>query len=349
MDNNESQVEIIEHESHADYLKIDVMLKMTINKVVKDEENMICICSYKPISNNINSKLYNHCQQNKGYNNNYNNNKNNINNTNNTNTISSTHTNEQEIIPGLKVPLNKNSKIHELELSTIVGLLKKIGYPLSEALFQVYNFELKHYISFGNEIKQALLSNENHLMHNNVVKLQCTCYIDETYNPSFGENDLPVNVIEKVNMEDNNTKIQSIKKKKKSKESKVGYVIEKVNQWRKLFNGYINNRNEFVKLSLDSAAKELNISKKTLDDFLRQLRLGRKLGYDFNKNISQHVGDLRDHVKKSLKKLNKSSSKSSSNNSNSLINSNSIINPNTFYINNNILESNKKKSKENKK
>jgi len=50
-------------------------------------------------------------------------------------------------------------------------------------------------------------------------------------------------------------------------------------------------------MSLENAAEKVGVSKKSLDDYLAQLRAGRQYGYDFNANKSKKVGDLRRFVK----------------------------------------------------
>lgn len=58
-----------------------------------------------------------------------------------------------------------------------------------------------------------------------------------------------------------------------------------------------------IRYSLEEAANLVGVSKKSLDDYLSQLRKGRKYGFDFNKNKDEKVGTLRMFVK------NKSSSR----------------------------------------
>ena len=53
-----------------------------------------------------------------------------------------------------------------------------------------------------------------------------------------------------------------------------------------------------VRYSLSHAAIKVGMSKKSLDDFLLQLRLGRKYGFDFKGNKDAKVGLLRKFVKK---------------------------------------------------
>ena len=53
-----------------------------------------------------------------------------------------------------------------------------------------------------------------------------------------------------------------------------------------------------MRYSLEEAAKRVGVSKKSLDDYLSQLRKGRRYGFDFNKNKDDKVGVLRTFVKK---------------------------------------------------
>jgi hypothetical protein len=55
-------------------------------------------------------------------------------------------------------------------------------------------------------------------------------------------------------------------------------------------------------MTLEEAAKQVDISKKSLDDYLLQLRFGRKFGFNFEEHKNDKVGLLRAYVKK-FKKL----------------------------------------------
>jgi predicted DNA-binding protein YlxM (UPF0122 family) len=77
----------------------------------------------------------------------------------------------------------------------------------------------------------------------------------------------------------------------------VGYVVEKVAQWRRLYNGYYDSNFKHHRMSLEEAAEKVGVSKKSLDDYLAQLRAGRLEGYDFNLNKDKKIGDLRKFVK----------------------------------------------------
>ena len=56
-------------------------------------------------------------------------------------------------------------------------------------------------------------------------------------------------------------------KEKRTKERTISEIIEKVALWRKLYNGVVLDGN-LVRYSLEDAAKKVNVSKKSLDDYL---------------------------------------------------------------------------------
>jgi hypothetical protein len=86
----------------------------------------------------------------------------------------------------------------------------------------------------------------------------------------------------------------------RNKERSIGFIIEKVSQWRKLYNGFYDEKQELKRMSLEDAATMVGVSKKSLDDYLSQIRLGRYNGFDFNKNKDEKVGKLR-YFNKELK------------------------------------------------
>ena len=52
-----------------------------------------------------------------------------------------------------------------------------------------------------------------------------------------------------------------------------------------------------VHMDLDSAATEIGIVKKTLDDYLLQIRNGKRYGFNFHKQKNNKIGELRSFVK----------------------------------------------------
>ena len=71
---------------------------------------------------------------------------------------------------------------------------------------------------------------------------------------------------------------------KRTKERQIRFVVERVSLWRKLYNGVELGNGETVRYSLEDSARLVGISKKSLDDYLLQLRFGRMYGFDFLKH-----------------------------------------------------------------
>ena len=62
-------------------------------------------------------------------------------------------------------------------------------------------------------------------------------------------------------------------KPKRTKERTIAEIIDKVSIWRKLYKGILvknekTQEMQLLKLNLEEAAQKVNISKKSLDDYL---------------------------------------------------------------------------------
>jgi len=63
------------------------------------------------------------------------------------------------------------------------------------------------------------------------------------------------------------------KNNKRTKERTISEVVQKVAIWRKLYNGFYDaNSSQVITKTLEDGAKQIGISKKTLDDYLSQIR-----------------------------------------------------------------------------
>lgn len=54
----------------------------------------------------------------------------------------------------------------------------------------------------------------------------------------------------------------------RGRERNIGYVIEKVTQWRRLYNGFYDENFNHHRMTLEKAAEKVGVSKKSLDDYL---------------------------------------------------------------------------------
>jgi len=87
-------------------------------------------------------------------------------------------------------------------------------------------------------------------------------------------------------------------KRRRHKERKIGEVLDLVLKWRKLYSGVRDYKTgQIIKLTLEDAAKRLGVAKKSLDDYLLQIRFARKYGFNFQQNNEERVGVLRNFVK----------------------------------------------------
>lgn len=86
---------------------------------------------------------------------------------------------------------------------------------------------------------------------------------------------------------------------RRTKERKIGQIIQKVADWRAFYTGQKRYEGQKAdKISLEDAAGRVGISKKSLDDYLLQIRFGRKYGFNFNEHKDDKVGILRSFVRK---------------------------------------------------
>lgn len=101
-----------------------------------------------------------------------------------------------------------------------------------------------------------------------------------------------------INQSSNNNK----KSMSRRRERRIEYIIEKVLLWRKYMNGFHIN-GIFEKYDSKKAAKIVGVSKKSLDDYTKLIRTGRKLNYNFNKNRNKRISHLKSFIKKKFIKI----------------------------------------------
>ena len=126
------------------------------------------------------------------------------------------------------------------------------------------------------------------------------------------------------NIEDKNINNFINHKSKRAKERKIGYIIKKVFMWKTLYNGIYSvdeNGNRIkIKYTLEQAANKTGISKKSLDDYLIQLRIGKFFNFNFTEHKNDKVGILRAFVKKNKPQYEKEKYSLKNDSTNSFIN-----------------------------
>ena len=208
----------------------------------------------------------------------------------------------------------------QIKLADLCSSLRLLGYPITGSMINLYMKEAEDFVFFGADPIDTNVYVDSDQVDFNCLRVKIINFFDEkilkklkenkkegsnvrdggTIDENDGEGDNDDDFEDEPNIDVNNSNAQKDpvkKKEKRTKERKIGFIIERVNAWRKLYNGFYNENGEHTRYSLDQAAKIINISKKSLDDYLLQLRLGRKYGFDFNKNRNSRVGVLRVFVK----------------------------------------------------
>ena len=190
-------------------------------------------------------------------------------------------------------------------LNDIITQLEK-EIPLENFQISYYNELEKNYYLIGkyplNKEKEIIFKFNSHkIINDNIfikIKLRQIFERENLLKMEFieGENDNGEEAIQKFEIGENN-------KTKRAKERKIGYIIRKVYMWRKMYSGFIDERGRRIKLTLEEAADKVGISKKSLDDYLIQLRIGKMLGFNFNEHQNDKVGILRSYVRKHRKEL----------------------------------------------
>lgn len=189
---------------------------------------------------------------------------------------------EEEIINNFEAPITNDNKIF---VKDIINNLQNLGYPTMGSLFSIYIKNANDFVFLGADpLDQNFFVEKDNIDFNN-FRIKMVTYIEDKL----------IKKTEKQLLE----KLDAAKKEKdkRTKERKIEFIIEKVNAWRRLYNGFYNDKGQYIRYSLDQAAKMVGISKKSLDDYLLQLRLGRKFGFNFNQNKTKKVGVLRAFVK----------------------------------------------------
>jgi hypothetical protein len=200
---------------------------------------------------------------------------------------------ENELITNVADPNLIYNSHSEIILTPLINYLKSLGYPLENSMIWYFSPTAKLKVYCGNDPLPFSISIPMFELNNNCLQLICRGAIRNEFgtivtlgSPSIG----------KIKQEEE--AITNHKSSRRTKERKIGYIIEKVSKWRKLYNGVSTPKGEMIKVTLEEAANKIGISKKSLDDYLLQLRFGRKFGFNFQEHKDDKVGVLRAYVKK---------------------------------------------------
>eukprot|EP01017_Pseudomicrothorax_dubius_P028009 TRINITY_DN3294_c0_g1_i3.p1 TRINITY_DN3294_c0_g1~~TRINITY_DN3294_c0_g1_i3.p1 ORF type:complete len:235 (+),score=46.43 TRINITY_DN3294_c0_g1_i3:129-833(+) len=163
------------------------------------------------------------------------------------------------------VPVRYNDK-NEIILHSIVDNLKSRGAAfIYENYISYYNEDLKLWVNCGCDpiskgiaiIKEDVIAEGKVNQH---IKIKCT--VSNKTSVPAGQ-DAPSRKYSRHREESKNKAV------KRTKERKISEIVEKVYEWRRLHQGDGSGK---PGISLDEAATLVGISKKSLDDYLSQIR-----------------------------------------------------------------------------
>jgi len=203
---------------------------------------------------------------------------------------------ERELVQGVQAPYLIFTSAQEIALAPLLQFLKTLGYPLTNCTVSYFSDVAGLYVYCGNDpVSGAFTVPVYEFASNRVSAIQLRLRCREVLPNEFGSTlslsqGLPASY----------KAMESPKSPAlhRTKERKIGYIIDKVMEWRALYNGTTNSDGEEVKCTLEQAASEVSISKKSLDDYLLQLRTGKRYGFNFQEHREDKVGVLRAYVKR---------------------------------------------------
>ena len=197
-------------------------------------------------------------------------------------TIDETHILLNDILEGLSKSISLNNfSISYCEFDNETNIYVYIGkYPLDKNYLIGYD-------------SQSLVN--NNIATNIRIKLRQIVSKEFPLKQELVEDDIE-------NIEDKKINNYINHKSKRAKERKIGYIIKKVFMWKTLYNGIYSTDEKGnkikIKYTLEQAAAKAGISKKSLDDYLIQLRIGKFFNFNFTEHKNDKVGILRAFVKK---------------------------------------------------
>jgi hypothetical protein len=156
-----------------------------------------------------------------------------------------------------------------LRLGSLIEYFKSNGLRIENSMVLYWSKSRKIFVYVGNDPIDEEYTIPIHEIDPENIVLKCR-------QPVFTDIQQPVHLTRTSSGTEREKKVS-----RRTKERKIGFIVDKVRHWRSLYNGQPDNTGEIVKKNLEDAAKEVGISKKSLDDYLLQIRFGKKFGFNF--------------------------------------------------------------------
>ena len=222
--------------------------------------------------------------------------------------------NAREYIPNIPVRLFPNG---DLDINSLIKNLKSLGFPLHTGLIYFYSYSTGLFLFCGQDpLPSSMNIPARDVLHQegrNIITLKVRMEGKATFTTTQVETkhveDLELQAATYIDIHNNVCEEESDgfsdstdtekKGRTRHKERKISEVLDLVLRWRMLYAGVRDSKTgKIIKLSLEDAAKKLGVAKKSLDDYLLQIRHAKMYGFDFQANHNEKIGVMRTFVKK---------------------------------------------------
>ena len=175
--------------------------------------------------------------------------------------------NRNEIIHNLTTELSYKN---EIQLEKIIDSLRSKGFYLKNKMIFIYDFSTDSYLFAGKEgeLRETFIKSNQTIVYPFLIQIQIkvrSCFEES---------------------------------RSQSKPKTIKEIIAKVAEWRRSYNGKRGVNGNYERKELDDSALDLGIPKKTLDDYMFQLRKARAGGFDFDRFGDESIGFLREFNKR---------------------------------------------------
>ena len=200
---------------------------------------------------------------------------------------------------------NKNNQNdYHIKVSDLKKQLIKKQYPIrtSKLFFYIENEYINDYAYINNDneiIDSSMLSPDHKIklkLKNCIDKklIKDTFFLLKKHFSELSEKKNNSEIVPNPDVKKTEKKNENEKEIEFNKRTrKIGDIVKNVYVQRMLYNGYCNDEGAKVKYDLDGASKKIGIAKKTLDDYLKQIREAREHGFNFNEHKDKPIGYLR--------------------------------------------------------
>jgi len=216
--------------------------------------------------------------------------------------------NEREMIPNVPITYCEDGGINLLSL---INRLKEDGFPIANSMIYYYSPSSDIYYYCGKDPNPSCTSVPHEAIAQEGTQRFVTLRIRADKNTVPLTNRQLYNYVyeadskteaksesDKYSLEEEGTGLSKFQKKPRHKERYLGEVLDLVLKWRKLYEGSVDpTTGKFIKLNLNQAAGQLDVSRKSLDDYLLVIKQAKALGFDFQANKFERFGVVRNFVK----------------------------------------------------